>query len=656
MSPTNYPGFPILFEQLRNHDETVELEAKRGSEIGRSILESVCAFSNEPNGRGGYILLGVERDESMLFPDYVVHGIENPDKVQNDFVSQCASVFNSPVRPEVFVESYEGRNVLVAFVPEADPGMKPIYFKATGLPGGAFRRIGSSDQRCTEDDVAVLFQDRGRKTFEESPVHDFEPERDFSQDAIKAYRNRRSRLNPQATELSWDDAELLYSLAATADIEGKTTATVCGLVAFGREQALRRHTPFTRVDYIRVPGRRWIEDPENRFDTIDMRGPLLTLAPRVIATILDDLPKTFSMEEDGIHRKDIPLIPERVIREAVVNALMHRNYRTRQPVQVLRYSNRIEIRNPGCSLKPDDRLGEPGSIARNEKIAEILHECNLAETKGSGIRVMREYMEQANLSMPLFESNRDEDTFTLTLLTHHFMGEEDLRWLAQFKDCDLSDDEARALVFLKEAGALNNAAYRDVCKVDTLNASGHLRKLRNFGLLEQKGKARQTYYVPGKRFLDSLSEAERDALSGNLERLSPNLEPLSPNLDPLSPNLEPLSPNLDPLSPNLDATLDLAVHRKALMSKLPTVLRRDIDSLGKRISPTDLDNLVQRACAAQPMGRVDLAVLFRKSDQHMRDCIRRMLNRQRLELLHPDIPNHPEQKYRAQELQGPEHD
>ena len=66
----------------------------------------------------------------------------------------------------------------------------------------------------------------------------------------------------------------------------------------------------------------------------------------------------------------------------------------------------VEIRNPGFSLKSQDHLDEPGSQLRNPKIAAALYDTRLAETKGSGIRVMRESMEQAGLTPPLFESDR----------------------------------------------------------------------------------------------------------------------------------------------------------------------------------------------------------------------------------------------------------
>jgi len=62
---------------------------------------------------------------------------------------------------------------------------------------------------------------------------------------------------------------------------------------------------------------------------------------------------------------------------------------------------------------------------------------------------------------------------------HHFLGAEDIAWLAQFKDLHLSEDEAKALIVVREAGALNNGTYRELTKVDTLTASQALRRLRD---------------------------------------------------------------------------------------------------------------------------------------------------------------------------------
>lgn len=611
--------FQELLDRLRAGDESHHLEAKRGSAVDTSVLETVCAFANEPGLGGGDILLGVVRDEEALFPDYEVVGVADPDKVQSDLSTQCAQMFNVAIRPRVLSSQSNGKTVLVARIAEAQPGEKPIYFKNKGLPKGAFRRIASTDQVCTEDDLSVLFQSRGHKAYEETVLEDLEWDQDLSPEAIESYRTRRGKANPTAAELTWPADELLYALGAVSKKEGRLVPTVCGLICFGKEQALRRVSPMVRVDYIRVPGKVWVEDPDHRFEVVEMRGPLLSMIPRVITTILDDIPRSFAME-DGIYRKDVPLIPELVVREAVVNALMHRSYRTKQPVQILRYSNRLEIRNPGCSLKPDDQLGDAGSVNRNELIATILHECNLAETKGSGIRVMKELMDRANLSLPFFESDRASDTFVLTLLTHHFMTPGDLTWLEQFKAHDLSGEEAKALVFLKEVGAISNSAYRDINKVETLQASMHLRRLRNLGLLEQKGKGAATYYQAGSVFRASL---EKDALSANLHVVSPNQGSESPNLDALSPN------------------------RQSLLPLLPDSLVANLNGIGKRASTDTMETTIEEICQVQAFEKVEIAALIDRNEEYTGDYLRRLVLAGRLKMTMPETPNHPHQKYQA---------
>ena len=101
-----------------------------------------------------------------------------------------------------------------------------------------------------------------------------------------------------------------------------------------------------RVDYIRVPGKDWVTDPDSRFDSLELRNPLMKMVRHAQSAILDDMPEAFSLPEGQMQREVNRAIPDRVIREAVVNAVMHRSYRHQQPVQIIRYSNRLEIRIP----------------------------------------------------------------------------------------------------------------------------------------------------------------------------------------------------------------------------------------------------------------------------------------------------------------------
>ena len=118
-----------LLEQLNTLDEQERVEAKRAAEVGRSLLETVCALANEPGLDGGCMLLGVGREEMALFPAYEVEGIEQPDKVTADLASQCrGGTFNRPVQVDITTEELSGKPVLLVRVHEAAPQDKPIYF------------------------------------------------------------------------------------------------------------------------------------------------------------------------------------------------------------------------------------------------------------------------------------------------------------------------------------------------------------------------------------------------------------------------------------------------------------------------------------------------------------------------------------------------
>ncbi|MBP6356299.1 MAG: putative DNA binding domain-containing protein, partial [Paludibacter sp.] len=434
-----------IFDILNEQDECTWIEAKGGSESSHSVMETVCSFSNEPGLGGGYIIMGIAIDTGSLFPQYKVVGVTDPDKFQRDFATQCAGMFNTPVRPEVSVERINNKNVIKIWVNEAPSRQKPVYFKSDGLPGGAFRRTGSTDQRCTDDDMHVFYQDSA--SFDQAPVKGLTIA-DIDENAIKRYRILREKVNPSAEELTYDDLDLLKSLGCV-NRDKKDELNVAGLLLFGSSMAQRSTFPMLRVDYIRVPGNQWVENPDNRFTTIDMRGPLLLVLYRLIDAINADLPKGFLLPEDDIQAASSGL-PLKALREAIVNALMHRSYKEHRPTQVIRYNNRIEIINPGFSLKSEEKLGQPGSETRNPFIAAVFHDTNLAETKGSGIRAMRRLMQEAHLVPPTFESSREDNEFTARLLLHHFLDEKDIEWLRQFEHFNLSDPQMQALIFVRE--------------------------------------------------------------------------------------------------------------------------------------------------------------------------------------------------------------
>ena len=616
-----------LLSELNASDESPRIEAKRAREAGRSILETVIAFANEPGLGGGHLLLGVDWEVNDKGDTrYWAAGVPDPDKLQRDLATQCASTLNVALRPEMAVERVDGHTVVVVFVPEADVSQKPIYLAATGLPKGAYRRVGSTDQRCVDEDLWVL-RGASQPAFgpDMAPIAGARLD-DLDPAAVAEYRRLRALANLQAEELGYENADLLEALSAVRRVGSELKPTLAGLVLFGKAMALRRLFPALRVDYVRVVGTQWVDDPEARFQSVDIRQPLMLALPKAEAAIVDDLPKGFRLPEGELQSQQAPLLPRKVIREALANAVMHRSYQDHSPVQIVRYSNRIEILNPGFSLKDMGSLGTPGSRLRNPAIAAVLHEINWAETKGSGIRTMRRLAADAGLPLPEFASDRQKNEFKTTLFLHHLLTEEDHAWLKSLTSEALSADEAKALIYARETGAVDNTACRDFSGLDTLQASNVLRRLRDRGLLDKQGAGNRTYYVLNGR------QSEKAALApdlfahegGKLGTESGNLAPESGNLD---------SRSLPPLPPDLAAKLS---------------------SKGKRTSPESLRQLIVDLCQWHELRADELALLLGKDRKYLRNHhLTEMVKAGRLVFLYPESPNHKWQAYKRAEQEGP---
>ena len=617
-----------LLDELNASDESSRIEAKRSREVGKSVMETVTAFANEPGLGGGYLLLGVDcKIDAKGDAVYWAEGLPDPDKSQKDLATQCSNMLNVVIRPEMTLERIDGKTVLVVFVPEADVTQKPVYQKAIGLPGGARRRIGSTDQRCTDEDLWVL---RGASQPVQGPDMSVIPDArldDIDLQALVEKRRLRAVSNPQAEELTYSDQDMLEALGALRRVDGEFKPTVAGIVLFGKPMALRRLFPALRIDYIRIVGTQWVEDPENRFQSIDIRKPLMLALPQAEASIVDELPKGFRLPEGKLQSTQEPILPRKVIREALANAVMHRNYHIHSPVQIIRYSNRIEIFNPGYSLKDMSDLGTPGSRLRNPAIAAVLHEVNWAETKGSGIRTMRRLSGDAGLTLPEFVSDRQKNEFRVTLFLHNLLTEEDFKWLKALTADALSADEAKVLIYARETGAVDNTACRDFCGLDTLQASGVLRRLRDRNLLEKQGAGNRTHYllaIPG-------------------ERTDPHPEQGKLMLEP-SVEGGKLADEGGKLGREGGKLVDEG--GKLQCADLPPELAILLPKPGQRLSALALRQLIRTLCRWRSMRGEELATLLVKDLKYLRNKhLTDMVQTGELCLLYPESPNHPHQAY-----------
>ncbi len=666
-----------LFAELNSFDENRRIEAKSASAVGKSMMETVCAFANEPGLCGGYLLLGAKRTGIAEDgrPIYEPENIENTDKIQSDFVAMCNSMFNVRIRPIINVEEYLGKTVIVVKIEELPESQKPAYFAKRGLPEGAFRRIGPSDEKCSEEDMYLFYQ--SADTYDSCIVDDADLD-DIDENALNFYRKLRKEVNPDAEELTLNDVDLLRALGAIKkNKQGGYDLTYTGLLVFGKQMSLRRLVPSFRVDYIRISGNQWLADGDNRFEqTIDMRGPLILMVNKACSAVMDDLPKGFELKKDSMQASTPAILPNKVLREAIVNSYIHRSNRVNQPIQIIRYSNRIEIHNPGYSLKPQDDWGEPGSMLRNPRISEIFHDTNLAETKGTGIGAMRRLMKEAGLMPPTFESNHEANKFTARLLLHHFLSKENMEWLAQYASFDLTNEQKLALVFVREVGAIDNATYRQLdSSITHARARLEIHKLCDLGFLEKKGQGRNTYYIRTSKVV-SLGERLRpdgERLLPQDERLPPQHGTLGEKIPPqhgtLGEKIPPQHGTLGEKIPPQHGTLGKKIppqgekippqhgtfeiesqpkSRNELLRELPKGLQERVAQLGKWASREKVSQLLVDLCAFKPYSYEELALIIQRAAKPMKDkYIKPLRLANKLFYWIPEMINHPLQKYVA---------
>ena len=691
-----------LFAELNSFDENRRIEAKSASAVGKSMMETVCAFANEPGLCGGYLLLGAKRTGMAEDgrPVYEPENIENTDKVQSDFVAMCNSMFNVRIRPIINVEKYLGKTVIVVKIEELPESQKPAYFAKRGLPEGAFRRIGPSDEKCSEEDMYLFYQ--SADTYDSCIVDDADLD-DIDENALNFYRKLRKDVNPDAEELTLNDVDLLRALGAIKkNKQGGYDLTYTGLLVFGKQMSLRRLVPSLRVDYIRISGNQWLADGDNRFEqTIDMRGPLILMVNKACSAVMDDLPKGFELKKDSMQASTPAILPNKVLREAIVNSYIHRSNRVNQPIQIIRYSNRIEIHNPGYSLKPQDDWGEPGSMLRNPRISEIFHDTNLAETKGTGIGAMRRLMKEAGLMPPTFESNHEANKFTARLLLHHFLSKENMEWLAQYAEFGLVNEQKLALVFVREVGAIDNATYRQLdSSITHARARLEIHKLCDLGFIEKKGQGRNTYYIRTSKVV-SLGERLRpqderllpqhgtlgekippqskrippqhgtlgEKIPPQSKRIPPQHGTLGEKIPPQSKRIPPQHGTLGEKIPPQHGTLGKKIppqgekippqhgtfeiesqpkSRNELLRELPKGLQERVAKLGKWASREKVSQLLVDLCAFKPYSYEELALIIQRAAKPMKDkYIKPLRLANKLFYWIPEMINHPLQKYVA---------
>jgi ATP-dependent DNA helicase RecG len=475
--------------------DLLHVEAKRSeTELPRRIWETLSAFSNTPGG--GVLILGL--DEAAGF---ALTGVRDPKKVMQDLASECDRM-EPPVRAAIELHQVDGATLVVAEVPEAELGQKPMYYRGAGLTNGAFIRVADGDRKLSQYEVQVMLASRGQPREDETPVpeatlDDLDPE-------LVAGLLERLRHPERSIFRRRTDEEALRTLKALVRHEDGWVPSLGGLLALGAYP--QQFFPELSVTFVVYPapnlgepgprGERFLD--QGRFD-----GPI----PRLLEPVMKALQRNMKRRAvvRGLFREDLWEYPETALREALVNAVVHRDLSALArgtPVQVRMFPDRLEIVNPGGLFGPVtvDRRGEEGiSSSRNQVLMKLLEDTPVpgrnevvCENRGSGIGAMLAALRQAGMSPPHFADRIA--TFQITFPNHTLLDTDTLRWLESVAAFDLTDSQRMALALLKQGDDVTNASYRQISGLDSRVATRELGDLVQRGLVEQDGTGRWTSY------------------------------------------------------------------------------------------------------------------------------------------------------------------
>ena len=467
--------------------EGEHLEFKRALLGRKEIGEYAVGIGNEG---GGWLILGV----SDRRPRKIV-GIELPDASELQRIRDA--VFDSGgVRVDLAPISTAEGDVLAVRVPSRPRGQ--LFF----TKGGKFL------MRTGEVLRGMTFAEITRIRAEEVGERDWSAEEvagDWREliDPLEVERLRRVLRDQQRADLAGLEYEaLLRSLELLVRTRSGLRSTRAGIVLLGRSEAIRSHAPNHEVKLQRF-------DRDELFPDLseDSREGVLAILQRAAEVI--EAVNTSETIQAGLFRIDVPKFPRLAYREAVVNALTHRDYDIGGNVAVRTYANRIEIGSPGgwYGGVNERNLLNAESKRRNELLAAVLQRIGLAERSALGVKRMFREMLSAGKQAPEYRSTASSVTVTLRdgTFDHPFAA---LVRQATEEGRSLGVFDLLLLAHLRTHRELTVKEGAELCQTTEAEARRLLDALRNQVLLDRIGSGRGTKYVLGTAAYDLLELAE----------------------------------------------------------------------------------------------------------------------------------------------------
>jgi len=360
----------VQIDQLITSPEGKTLEFKRDLSSSGPMLKTLIAFANTA---GGHLIVGIDDDRRVI-------GVEHPLDEEERICSLIADSIAPRLVPNVELMTVEDKTVLLVEVFLS--GLRPHYLKAEGPENSVYVRLGSTNRQADRELVAELRRTAEGIAFDELPMPELTvDDLDFGATKTLFGGDREP------------GKEELITLKLLTHEQGRLVPTKGAVLLFGKDRI--RYFPDAWIQCGRFVG----QDKAEIFDHIELHDHL----PRAVESIMLFLKKHAMRGADfsEIRRKDVWSIPLGILREVVINALVHADYSQRgAPTRIAFFDDRIEVENPGILLPgmTIEDMKQGVSKIRNSVIARVFRELGLIEQWGSGVR--RIFKEAEELGLP----------------------------------------------------------------------------------------------------------------------------------------------------------------------------------------------------------------------------------------------------------------
>lgn len=379
-------------KKMKAETQNIELKAAEKGCPTR-LFDTLSAFSNQDDG--GVMIFGIDEAEG-----YAVKGVYDAQDLQKKVTEQCKQMEPS-VRALFTICDIEGKTIVSAEIPGVDISERPVFYKGVGRIKGSYIRVGESDEPMSEYEIYSYeaFRKRIRddvRVVENAKFNMIDKKR--MERYFSAVRSERKNLAENVSE------EEILELMGIA-IEGNPT--LAGLMTFSKYP--QAYFPQFCVTAVSLPGTELGavgEDGERFIDNKRITGAIPDMLEEAVEFVRRNS-RTKTIINDNGQRVDKPEYPVKAVREAILNALVHRDYSIHTenvPVRIEMYRDRMEIINSGglYGKITIDALGKVRPETRNAALANILELLNVTENRYSGIPTMRSEFASAGLPAPIF--------------------------------------------------------------------------------------------------------------------------------------------------------------------------------------------------------------------------------------------------------------